>query len=312
MERLSPPPATPLAPPASLWRRAAGAARAGLVLLARWNLLLALSTAASAWMVQHLAELPAGPLPATVAFLALYAVYSLDRAADLDADDRTHPERARFARRHAGRMRVSAAAAYVLALALAAGQGGWAVAAALLPLAAVLVYSFPFLPRAIARRTGFRRLKEVLGVKNVHVAATLAATPTLLVVAVAGPPASWGPVVAAGGFLFGRWGINVLLFDLRDEAGDRANGLRTIPVLLGPVRTLRLLQSANLLLAAGVLAVPLLGWASASFALLAASSVYAGVYLRRVAAGGDVHFLCDVVADSELLVLAALVRVAAG
>jgi 4-hydroxybenzoate polyprenyltransferase len=261
-------------------------------------------------MVQHLAGLPAGPVPAAVTFLALYAVYSLDRATGLDADDRTHPERARFARLHAGRMRASAGVAYVLALALAAGQGGRAVAAALLPLAAVLVYSFPFLPPAIARRTGFRRLKEVLGVKNVHVAATLAATPTLLVVAVAGPPASWGPFVAAGAFLFGRWAVNVLLFDLRDEAGDRANGLRTVPVLLGPARTLRLLQGANLLLAAGVLAVPLLGWASASFALLAASSVYAGVYLRRVAAGGDVHFLCDVVADSELLVLAALVRVA--
>lgn len=44
-------------------------------------------------------------------------------------------------------------------------------------------------------------------------------------------------------------------------AGDRANGLRTVPVVLGRACTLRLLHAANAALAAAAIAGPLLGWA---------------------------------------------------
>ena len=49
-----------------------------------------------------------------------------------------------------------------------------AAGVALLPLAAVLLYSFRILPPAVARRVGFARIKEILVLKNVWVAATLA------------------------------------------------------------------------------------------------------------------------------------------
>jgi 4-hydroxybenzoate polyprenyltransferase len=202
----------------------------------------------------------------------------------------------------------SALAAYALALPLAwRHSGAPGAAAALLPLASVLLYSFPFLPAPLARRAGFSRLKEVLVLKNVVVAATLAGTPTLLVALGASGGEARTALAAAGAFLFGRWWINSLVFDLRDEAGDRANGIRTVPVVLGRTRTLRLLRAANALLGAAALAAPLLLPLRPAFALLAWSSVYAGVYLRALRAGSDPHFLCDVVADGELLVLSALV-----
>ncbi|HEX6911018.1 MAG TPA: UbiA family prenyltransferase [Longimicrobium sp.] len=295
----------PAAAPAR--RGAAGALRAFLVMLARENLVLALAMGAITRVVEVMAELPPEPLSPLVVALAFYAVYTLDRAGDVDADDRTHPERARFSRRNARRMRVASLAAYALALALAAMRGGWAPAVALLPFAALLLYSFRIVPPGIARRVGFARIKEIFVLKNVWVAATLAGTATLLPIAMA-EAAPRGPAAAAmGGFLLGRWWINTLVFDLRDEAGDRANGLRTVPVVLGRARTLRLLHAGNVALAGAALVVPLLGWARPLFALLAASSVYAWVYLRALAAGGDPHFLCDVVADGELLLLAALV-----
>ncbi|HEX2202249.1 MAG TPA: UbiA family prenyltransferase, partial [Longimicrobium sp.] len=222
-----------------------------------------------------------------------------------------HPERARWARRHARRMRASAAAAYLGALALAGSRGLAAAAVALLPLAVVLVYSFPFVPAPLARRLGFRRLKEVLVVKNVVVALTLAATPVLLAAAARrGGPVPWTPLGAAGAFLFARWWINTVFFDLRDEAGDRENGVRTIPVVLGRAPTLRLLHATNALLGAGAVVAPAAGLAPPAFALLALGSVYAWAYLRRFARGGDPHFLCDVVADGEILVLAAVVLAA--
>lgn len=283
------------------------AIRAFLVLLARENLILALSMGAVTRVVQEMAGMPPEPVAPVAVALVFYAVYTLDRAADAGADARTHPERARFSRRNARRMRATAAAAYAGALGLATLRGGWSVAVALLPLGAVLVYSFPVLPPRVARSVGFARLKEVPVLKNLWVAATLAATAALLPVAVAGGAPRWQPVAAMGAYLFGRWWINTLFFDLRDEAGDRANGLRTIPVLLGRARTLRLLHAANALLGAAAIAVPLLGGAPARFALLAAGSAYAWGYLRAFAAGGDPHFLCDVVADAELLVLSAMV-----
>lgn len=299
---------SPAAAPAS--RRPAETSRAFLEMLARENLLLAAAMGAVTLVAQAMVELPPEPRSPLIVGLAFYAIYSLDRAGDADADGLTHPERARFSRRNARRMRIASLAAYALALALAA-TGGWAaVAVALLPMAALLLYSFRIVPPPIARRVGFARIKEIFVLKNVWVAATLAATATLLPVAITDAAPRWPAAAAMGGFLFGRWWINTLVFDLRDETGDRANGLRTIPVVLGRARTLRLLHAGNLILAAAAVAVPLLGWARPFFALLAASSVYAWIYLRRLAAGGDPHFLCDVVADGELLVLSALVLLA--
>jgi len=293
--------------PVSLPVRAGRAARSLLVRLARWNLLLALAMAAATLTMQVLAGIAPEPAAPLVVFLTFFAVYGLDRAAEPDADDLTHPERARFSRVHARLLRGTALAAYALALPVAwtyAGPRG--AAAALLPLAAVLLYSFPLLPAPVARRVGFARLKEVLVVKNLVVAATLSATPTLLVLAGGAGPAR-AALLASGAFLFGRWWINTLTFDLRDEAGDRANGVRTVPVALGRARTFRLLHGGNALLGAAALAAPLLLPVGPRFALLAWSSAYAWVYLRAMEGGGDEHFLCDVVADGELLVLSALV-----
>ncbi|HEU4561938.1 MAG TPA: UbiA family prenyltransferase [Longimicrobium sp.] len=296
---------SPAAAPAP--RRAARAPRAFLVMLARENLLLALAMGGITAGAQVMEELPAEPLSPLIVALAFYAIYSLDRAGDADADGLTHPERARFSRRNARRMRVASLVAYALALALAATRGGLAIAIALLPLAALLLYSFRIVPPKLARRVGFARIKEIFVLKNVWVAATLAGTATLLPIATAGAVPRWPAAAAMGGFLFGRWWINTLVFDLRDEAGDRANGLRTVPVVLGRARTLHLLHAGNVALAAATIAVPLLGWARPLFALLAASSVYAWIYLRAIAAGGDLHFLCDVVADGELLLLSVLI-----
>ena len=239
------------------------------------------------------------------------AIYSLDRVAELDADALTHPERALFSRRHARWIRGAALGAYALALGLAGRRGMACVAVTLLPLLALLLYSFPVLPRAVARRVGFSRIKEVFVLKNLWVAGTLSVTPVLLAAVSHAGAREVVPLVALGLFLLGRWWVNVTLFDVRDEVGDGAQGLRTVPVVLGRARTVRLLQGVNVLLAVLVLAVPLLGLARPAFVLLGLSSLYAGVYLRQVHSTGDIHFLCDVVSDGELLVLAAGVLLAA-
>ncbi|HEX2207587.1 MAG TPA: hypothetical protein VHG93_07875 [Longimicrobium sp.] len=76
------------------------------------------------------------------------------------------------------------------------------MAVALLPMAAVLLYSVRVVPPEMARRVGFARITEVFVLKAVRAAVTLASTATF--------PAA----AAMGGFLSGRWWIDTLVIDL--------------------------------------------------------------------------------------------------
>ncbi|HEX8706096.1 MAG TPA: hypothetical protein VF815_45095, partial [Myxococcaceae bacterium] len=154
--------------------------RGFLTKLAHVHVLLAGAVAVGTWMMQRVAKLPVELMPCLGTFLAFFSIYALDRvAAEPEADAINHPERDRFSRRHARVLLVLAIAAYVLALALGASAGLERFLVMLLPLAGVLVYSFPFVPRPLARYLGFRRLKEVLVVKNALVAGIFASTMTL-------------------------------------------------------------------------------------------------------------------------------------
>lgn len=276
--------------------------QAWLMSLAYVQVILAGAAALGAWMVQVLARLPARPEPIVAVGLVFFSIYALDRAAaEPETDALNHPERERFVRRHARKLLALAVAAYAVALGLAAREGWGRVCILLLPLLAVLLYSFPFVPRPLARRLGFSRLKDILVIKNVVVAATFATTLTLAPVPMQGAPAV-RTLAAFWLFLFGRFFINSAVFDLRDEHGDRLKGIRTLPVVLGGHRSRRLLHALNLALGVFALAVPLLGWAPPAFATLAVGTPFATWYLRRMAGPGSLHFLCDVVADGELYV----------
>ena len=87
------------------------------------------------------------------------------------------------------------------------------------------------------------RLKNVLGVKNL----VLVATWTLMATAipVLSTPLDPVPVLMVAVFVFLKIFINSLLFDVRDIWGDRAAGVRTLPVALGRTATFRLLVLLN-------------------------------------------------------------------
>jgi 4-hydroxybenzoate polyprenyltransferase len=286
------------------WHRAHIAVRRILVFLARTNLLLAANSAIIVWMVQLLAGLPHSAEPPLIGFLIFFAIYTVDRIAEPEADDLTHPERRSFSRRYARQLWVAAGLASLLGIGLAMRGGVWRVTGALLPPVALGLYSFPFIPGPLARRIGFSRLKEVLVLKNGVVAFTFATTHVLLPLS-EGDAVARGPLLAMWVFLFGRFFINTVTFDLRDEEGDRQHGVRTLPVVLGPERTRQVLHLLNVALGLGLLAVPALGWGSTLFLALQAGTVYAGWYVWRSGQPGDIHFLCDVLVDGELFVNAA-------
>jgi len=156
--------------------------------------------------------------PAVVA-LVTFAVYSVDHVADADTDAASTPNRALVARRYGDQLMIAAALAYGLAVAVAVTGGPLALALTLLPGAFWVVYASDWLPdlgRAvgaalasitpddrIAGRVGATvtdggrsyvpRLKDVLVVNSVVVAAGWATALTFLPIAFAGSSA--GPTV---------------------------------------------------------------------------------------------------------------------
>lgn len=273
-----------------------------LMRLAYAQVVLAGAAAVGVWIVQVLAGLPREPEPIVAVFLVFFAIYAIDRvAAEPDTDALNHPERERFTRRHARKLLGLCAVAYGAALVLALRGGLGRVLILALPLVAILLYSFPFVPRPMARWLGFSRLKEILVIKNMVMAGTFATVLVLAPLPAQGASVPW-TLTALWGFLFVRFFINSVVFDMRDEPGDRLKGIQTIPVVLGGGRTRQLLHALNLALGVFLLAMPVLDLGPPAVAALAVGTPLTGWYLWRFVRTRSLHFLCDVVVDGELYV----------
>jgi 4-hydroxybenzoate polyprenyltransferase len=64
--------------------------------------------------------------------------------------------------------------------------------------------------------------------------------------------------------------INAALYDIRDVKGDRENGIRTMPVLIGPKKTVGILLMLNTTL------LPWLMYAASSIQLISAGLILYG------------------------------------
>ncbi|WP_144799047.1 UbiA family prenyltransferase [Halorubrum depositum] len=234
-------------------------------------------------------QLTAAPV---VVALVTFAVYTVDHVADADADAVSTPHRALLARRYGDQLMIAATLAYGTAVALAITGGPLALAVTLLPGAFWVAYASDWLPdlgqavsaalsavvprgrlspgAAAGATDGGRRyvprLKDVLVVNSVVVAAGWATALTFLPVAFTG--AAVGPAVpVVFAYFFLRSFVDAELPNVRDVAADTAVGVETLPVAVGVVRTRRLLYGVDLLAAgavtaagvAGLLAWPLVG-----------------------------------------------------
>jgi 4-hydroxybenzoate polyprenyltransferase len=274
--------------------------RSFLSKLAHANLVLAASTAAAVYVVQIMLGLPMRHTPALILFLVTFAVYNLNRLTDTNEDQTNHPERVKFIRAHLGFLLLLSATAYVAAMILSYRKGGYVWAIALVPFVSVLAYSLPLIPTGRGRLI---RIKELFLIKNLFVTTAWSATVTFLPVACSDrlPMTSSHWLFA---FFCSRGFISTVTFDLRDIAGDAAQRIRSIPVVMGYERSRQLLRAINLAIAIGCLALPALHILPALSYVLVSSSLYAEAYLVRLRNSRDVRFVCDVVVDSEFAMLA--------
>ncbi len=158
-----------------------------------------------------------------------------NRLADIPEDRRNGVAGASFAASHRVALGWGAAAIFVLSLPVSARYGWPLLAFRLLFQAGGYVYSF--------KPTALPRLKEVYVVKNV-------ASGLLFLISVFGYPLLAHPATRAVSGVEVAWLMAFffpleityeLLYDLRDVAGDRAEGIRTVPVAKGEAVTRRLI-----------------------------------------------------------------------
>jgi len=180
-------------------------------------------------------------------FLISFSVYTLDKIADLDKDVTNMPDRMRFLKGKKTLVMTCAVAAFLFSMALAFLDKPLSLLIILVPVGANAIYGTRLIP-------GLPRLKDIPVMKNVVVAISWALVTILIPALHLSNPDSW-LVFMVVYFMFIKTFIDTVLYDVRDVKGDRENGVRTIPVLLGSEKTVIVLLALNSSLLCGLIFV---------------------------------------------------------
>lgn len=158
----------------------------------------------------------------------------------------------------------------------------------------------------------YRRLKDIPGVKGLTVALAWGAMPCGLILA-------FHPSVNILSLcLFGLWGtllwlFNTTYFDLGDVKGDRMEGTRTLPIVIGYERTKLFLHGVNALLMLVWWQALNHGFFHVCGSLLWLVGVYHWMLLGRAwGENADLQWECDLCSDGTMVAAAILVWIAAG
>ena len=172
------------------------------------------------------------------------------------------------------------------------------VGAVLLYLILFLLYGVKWIPASISK---YRRLKEIMGVKNIMIALAWALMATFLPLVYFHLDITI-TTLAIFVFIFIRWIINPVFFDFKDIKGDKIMGVITLPVFFGVRRTLILLAILNTLLGIFTLISTLKGWLPPLAHLVNLSTIYCYCYLYSYNKM-EIKFLSNVIVDGEFIVI---------
>ncbi len=165
-------------------------------------------------------------------FLITFSVYTLNMATDSkeDAINRSHvPKTARY-------YLFASVASMVASIAIGVMNGAYALLVLLTPLIIGSIYS-------VKISKSIPRLKEIVGVKSIVVALSWGITGAFL-------PATMYSIaldkaVLVFVYVFAQILVNTIVFDSLDVKGDRASGIKTVPLALGLKKTRILLLAIN-------------------------------------------------------------------
>ncbi|WP_238386796.1 UbiA family prenyltransferase [Natrialba swarupiae] len=280
---------TPNGGPRSRWP---SSIRTVLRTLVHTNVFISLATVSVAITTVSLTDLPFDPFPLFIVFAATMFVYSINRITDLEEDERNVPARASFTKRYGRLWLAVGSVLYVGAIAVAVVLGISGAVYLLLPAAVAVAYSVG--------------IKRVFLVKNCFVGFAWAVIPL-------GVGYYYGQLPSVEIlFLAGYVGVMItiaaVVFDVKDIAGDRAEGIATVPNTVGPRRTRLLSAAATVVVAAAVLALVAASVLSSRYLVVLAMNGYVLCYVPFATPDRGPLFYGFVV-DGEHVFLAAVVLV---
>jgi 4-hydroxybenzoate polyprenyltransferase len=169
-------------------------------------------------------------------FLMTFGLYSLNKITDIKEDAINMPDRLNFISGRRNLVITYSIAAYLLSMLLTFLDKPSSVVIVLVPLIANALYGSRLIP-------GIPRLKDIPVMKNIVVAVSWAVTTTFLPAAhIMDEKSIIGLVLY---FMLAKAFVNTVLYDVRDIKGDKENGIRTMPVLLGSKKTISILLAIN-------------------------------------------------------------------
>lgn len=267
---------------------------AGILLtLVHANVLISLSATSVAISTILLAGADLEILPLFIVFAVTMFVYSFNRLTDLEADQLNVPERASFIQRYGCVLFALGVVLYGGAIVLAVVRGIRGAPALLIPATVAVLYSVIGLQR-------------VLLVKNLLVGLSWGLIP--LGVGVYYDILWTTDVIFLSIFVTLMLTIAAAVFDIKDIRGDRAAGIRSVPVVLGVVRTRHGAVGASVLLGLGVIALVGVSVLEPRYLVLAPFTLYVAGYSMLARRDRSTLFYGAVI-DGEHILLAVAVLV---
>lgn len=178
----------------------------------------------------------------TLAFFYIYAMHVFNRFLDKGASAYNEPDRAAFLRQYRALLVITGMSALLTALVLAYTIGVITFVVLSGFSALGLVYSVPILPKSLARKYRYTRIKDVPGSRSLSEALAWTAIIIVLPLLEAGG-LRWSTALVAGLIVFGMSYARAIAFSLFQVQGDLMVGTETLPIALGEKHTLRLLKA---------------------------------------------------------------------
>ena len=268
-----------------------GALRTIAVLLVRSNLVISVAATSVALWTARLAGLDPEFLPLFIVFAATFFVYSLNRLTDIKEDSRNVPGRAAFVSRYGTALFAAGAGLYLVAIAGAFAFG--------LPGAPFLA-----LPAVVAGLYSLVRVKRLLFVKNLVVGGSWGIIP--LGVGVYYGVVRTPEILVSFGLVTVMLTVAAAVFDIKDLEGDRAEGIRTAPVVFGPGATRTGAFAATVAVAVALVALVVAGVVPERFLSALGFLAYVAAYVPFATTDRGPLFY-GLVIDGEHVFFAALV-----
>jgi 4-hydroxybenzoate polyprenyltransferase len=263
---------------------------------------LALSGSGMALTATILLGMSIAPILLLIVFLVVFSSYHINRKAEIKMDVISHPERTKIITEHK-QLDSLAVFAFIIAAFLTfftAKQYILSLFLVIVPPLTVALYSIDWIPHHIGQAVSFKRFKEIPIIKNALASGVwgLIAFLTTFYYGLSVSIITWFVFF----FIYIRFFINTVVFDMRDTFADSTHGVKTIPVLLGLNKTKSILLILNTVAAVFLFYAVWIGWLPFYAHALNLITFY-GYYfiLKSTDKKTDQGFLCDVIVDGEFI-----------